>query len=71
MRYLLDTNVWIDIERGDYPEVVRKSSELASAQLCLSTVVLGEIQAGIERSRRPDAMRRVYDLLLHLSLIHI
>ena len=65
MRYLLDTNVWIDIERGDHPEVVRKSSELASAQLCLSTVVLGEIQAGIERSRRPDAMRRVYDLLLH------
>lgn len=65
MQYLLDTNVWIDIERGDQPEVVRRSCALTGSQLLLSTVVLGEIQAGIERSRRPDAMRRVYDLLLH------
>lgn len=65
MRYLLDTNVWIDIERGDQPTVVRRSCALSGSDLCLSTVVLGEIEIGIERSRRPEAMRRVYDLLLH------
>lgn len=65
MGYLPDTNVWIDIERGTQPRVVQRVTECASSKLWLSTVVLGEIEAGIQRSVNPEILHRTYRVLLH------
>lgn len=62
--YLLDTNVWIDIERGREQRLIEKASSFPNGELVLSTVVLGEINAGIERSRNPELARQSYDILL-------
>ena len=64
MSYLLDTNVWIDIERGREAQVSAAASSCLSNELWLSTIVIGEIQSGIQRSRNPELARRVYDLPL-------
>lgn len=64
MAYLLDTNVWIDLERGDEPKVVERAHQCQSSNLYLSTIVLGEIEAGIPRSSRAHYAREAYDILL-------
>lgn len=65
MGYLLDTNVWIDIERGKEDRLIGKAASASNEDLLLSTVVLGEIVAGIERSRNPELARRTYGILFH------
>ncbi|OFP35577.1 type II toxin-antitoxin system VapC family toxin [uncultured Corynebacterium sp.] len=65
MGYLLDTNVWIDIERGREDRLINKAASVSNDDLLLSMVVLGEIVAGIERSRNPELARRTYDILFH------
>lgn len=64
MAFLLDTNVWIDLERGDEPNVVGRAQQCQSSGLYLSTIVLGEIEAGIQRSSRAHYARKTYDILL-------
>ena len=41
MGYLLDTNVWIDIERGREDRLINKAASVSNDDLLLSTVVLG------------------------------
>jgi predicted nucleic acid-binding protein len=55
-RYLLDTNVVSEL-RKPHPHgaVVGWLSDLESEQLFLSAVTMGELQAGIERTRHQDA----------------
>lgn len=54
-RYLLDTNVVSELRKiRPHGAVVSWISGLNPAQLCLSAVTLGELQAGIERTRRQD-----------------
>jgi predicted nucleic acid-binding protein len=51
--YLLDTNVISEgRKRRPHPNVARWVAEVASAELFLSVLVLGEIAHGIERLRR-------------------
>ena len=57
--------MWIDIERGSQPRVVQRVTECVSSNLWLSTVVLGEIEAGIQRSANPEFVSRKYRVLLH------
>lgn len=64
MAFLLDTNVWIDLERGDEPNVIERAHQCQSSNLYLSTIVLGEIEAGIQRSSRAHYAREAYDILL-------
>lgn len=64
MAFLLDTNVWIDLERGDEPNVIERAQQCQSSDLHLSTIVLGEIEAGIRRSSRAHYAREVYNILL-------
>lgn len=63
MGYLLDTNVWIDLERGREAELSARAAACSNSDVWLSTIVIGEIQSGILRSRDPELARRTYDLL--------
>ena len=56
MSYLIDTNVISEIRKGDRAnaQVVAWWSAVAEDELWMSTLVLGEIRKGIERTRRRD-----------------
>ncbi|QTG75175.1 PIN domain-containing protein [Trueperella pecoris] len=51
MTYLLDTNMWIEILRGN-ARVVDRFGALATEQIVLSPIVLGELHVGALKSRR-------------------
>lgn len=56
--YLLDTNVVSELRRPrPHPSVVSWISAIDAADLYLSAMTLGEIQAGIELTREQDAAR--------------
>jgi predicted nucleic acid-binding protein len=55
IRYLLDTDVVLELRKPrPHGRVVAWLEILAEEQLFLSAVTLGELQAGIERTRRQD-----------------
>jgi len=57
-RYLLDTNVISEVRKPKpHGAVVEWLSGLASEQMFISAVTLGEIQSGIERTRLQDAKK--------------
>jgi tRNA(fMet)-specific endonuclease VapC len=55
LKYLLDTNAWVDYLNGRYPGVVTRIQRSAPDDLCLSSVVVGELRYGADRSARPKA----------------
>lgn len=57
MGYLIDTNVWSELQKGERANVgVRRWFEsVAADDLFLSVMVIGEVRCGIERLRRRDA----------------
>lgn len=60
IRYLLDTNVVSELRKPrPHGGVLAWLKSLDDAQLCVSAVTLGEIQAGIEISREQDPAKAV------------
>lgn len=58
MTYLLDTHVVSELrKRAPDPLVVTWFASVASSDLFLSVLVVGEIEQGIERLRQRDAVR--------------
>lgn len=56
--YLLDTNIVSELRKvRPHRAVVSWLEDIADADLHLSAVTLGEIQAGIEITRKQDAMK--------------
>ncbi|MCG7291555.1 tRNA(fMet)-specific endonuclease VapC [Corynebacterium afermentans subsp. afermentans] len=62
--YLLDTNVWIDIERGQQEKVIERFLAVLPGAVRLSTIVLGELYVGAARSRDPDLARQTVNMLV-------
>jgi predicted nucleic acid-binding protein len=57
-RYLLDTNVVSELRKvKPHGGVVAWLNELREEQLFLSAVTMGELQAGVERTRHHDASK--------------
>lgn len=56
MGYLIDTNVWSELQKGERANVgVRRWFEGVHAEeLFVSVLVIGEVRRGIERLRRRD-----------------
>lgn len=52
LRYMLDTNICIYAMR-DQPDRLRQRFSRFSEQLCISTIVLGELVYGAEKSAKP------------------
>ena len=63
MKYLLDTNVWIDYLNGRFPTVVTRIQESDPDDLCLSSVVMAELRYGAEKSRRKKLNHELLDTL--------
>ena len=56
--YLLDTNVVSELRRSNpHPAVVNWIGKVASEELHISAVTVGEIQSGIEITRENDAVK--------------
>lgn len=54
--YLLDTNVISELRKTKpHGDVVSWLKQLDNRDICLSAMVVGEVQAGIELTRRQDA----------------
>jgi tRNA(fMet)-specific endonuclease VapC len=51
LQYMLDTNICIYVIK-DYPGGLRDKFNQLSDELCMSTITLGELQYGAERSTR-------------------
>ncbi len=57
-RYLLDTNVVSELRKPKpHGAVVGWLSELQESQIYLSVVTIGELQAGVEQTRRQDPQK--------------
>src|SRR5437867_8768544 len=63
MKYLLDTNVWVDYLTGRYPNVVMRIQESPPDDLCLSSVVMAELRHGAAKSRRKKLNHDLLDTL--------
>lgn len=63
MRYLLDTNVCVDILNQRYPAVTERLRRCSPEDLCLSSVVVAELRYGADKSQRPAENHRRLDLL--------
>jgi len=64
MKYLLDTNVWIDYLTARHPSVVTRIRDSPADDLGLSSVVLAELRYGAEKSQRRKANHGLLDSLV-------
>ena len=51
LAYMLDTNICIYVMKN-YPEELREKFNLLAEQLCISSITLGELYYGAEKSQR-------------------
>ena len=53
MRYLLDTNAWVDYLNQRYPGVTERVRSANPEELVLSAVALAELRYGADKSQHP------------------
>lgn len=53
MKYLLDTNIIIDLLRNRAPEVARKIADVGISECCMSDITLYELYCGAYSSANP------------------
>lgn len=64
MRYLLDTNVWVDYLNQRSENVTARIRRADPEELGLSTVVLAELRYGADKSQRPARNHARIDILV-------
>jgi tRNA(fMet)-specific endonuclease VapC len=66
MRYMLDTNILVYVlnARPRHAAVLERLDREAAQDLVVSSVTLGELHCGIEKSQRRDANRRALQRVL-------
>jgi tRNA(fMet)-specific endonuclease VapC len=64
LRYLLDTNVWVDYLRQRSTRVISRVRSSNPDDLALSSVVLAELRYGADKSQRPDRNHAQVDILV-------
>lgn len=70
MRYLLDTNICIYALSGWHPDVRKYIDALAPGEAIISTIVLGELEYGIAKSKRPRDARQRLAAFTNLIAVH-
>jgi tRNA(fMet)-specific endonuclease VapC len=63
MKYLLDTNVWVDYLNQRFPSVTARIVESDPADLALGSIVLSELRYGADKSGNPQRNHARIDLL--------
>ncbi len=56
MKYLLDTNVWVDYLNGQHPGVARRIQACPPEDLCLNSIVVAELRYGADKSQRKPTL---------------
>ena len=64
MKYLLDTNVWVDYLNGRYPGVTRRIRQCSPQELCLNAIVVAELRYGADKSDSKHANHARIDVLV-------
>lgn len=64
MRYLLDTNVWVDYLNQRYPGLAERVLTSDPDDLGLSSIVLAELRYGADKSQRPEWNHARIDVLV-------
>lgn len=64
MKYLLDTNVWIDLLRGSSSLLANRFRQRVPAEIRVCSIAVAELRHGCMRSARPSANRAALDVLL-------
>ncbi len=64
MKYLLDTNAWVDHLNGRHPEVTRRIRSLSPEDLCLNSVVVAELRYGADKSQKKLENHAHIDILV-------
>jgi tRNA(fMet)-specific endonuclease VapC len=64
LKYLLDTNAWVDYLSGRYPSVVAQIHRCSPSDLGLSSIVVAELRYGADRSARPRLNHARIDVLV-------
>jgi tRNA(fMet)-specific endonuclease VapC len=69
LQYMLDTSICIHVLRN-YPSELREQFNHLAEQLCMSSITLGELYYGAEKSaRRLDNLRAVQHFTARLELL--
>ena len=72
MRYLLDTNICIDLIKKHPPEILERFRKHSPQDVAISTITLFELQYGVEKSqyrqRSEDALDK---FILPLNIIEL
>ncbi len=65
MKYLLDTNVWVDYLGGQFPRVTRRIRRCSPEDLCLSSIVVAELRYGADKSQKKLSNHARIDILVN------
>jgi tRNA(fMet)-specific endonuclease VapC len=69
LTYMLDTNICIYVMKN-YPQVLREKFNALAEQLCISTITLGELHYGAEKSaRRVDNLTAIAHFVARLDVL--
>jgi tRNA(fMet)-specific endonuclease VapC len=69
-RFLLDTNVLIDLQRRPNPQLTGRFASLQQGEAALSVIVFGELLTGVNKSTKAAAsLAFVESLILALPLL--
>ena len=67
--YMLDTNICIYVMKS-YPEALREKFNLLADQLCISSITLGELYYGAEKSQRcADNVAAIVQFIARLNVL--
>jgi tRNA(fMet)-specific endonuclease VapC len=69
LNYMLDTNICIYVMKN-YPQNLKKRFNLLADQLCISSITLGELHYGAEKSaRRVDNLTAIEHFVARLDVL--
>jgi tRNA(fMet)-specific endonuclease VapC len=69
LTYMLDTNICIYIIKN-YPQALREKFNALAEQLCISSITLGELHYGAEKSaRRVDNLTAIQHFVARLEVL--
>ena len=69
LTYMLDTNICIYVMKN-YPQALREKFNALAEQLCISTITLGELHYGAEKSaRRADNLTAIEHFVARLDVL--
>ena len=69
LAYMLDTNICIYVMKS-YPQALRDKFNALAEQLCISSITLGELHYGAEKSaRRADNLKAIEQFAARLDVL--